>query len=117
MLIIFILRPWWDQRANEDLTVGGKLYFTTGDISILDNMCTMVLFFNKQLIEDNSLDDPYELVKNGTWTLDKLFAMSEKVANDLDGDQQMSIENDPVRSVLLLRKCSAARCGSAPERG
>lgn len=86
--------PWWDQRANEDLTVGGKLYFTTGDISILDNMCTMVLFFNKQLIEDNSLDDPYELVKNGTWTLDKLFAMSEKVANDLDGDQQMSIEND-----------------------
>ena len=37
--------PWWDQRANESLTVNNQLFFTTGDISILDNECTMVLFF------------------------------------------------------------------------
>lgn len=86
--------PWWDQRANADLTVGGNLYFTTGDISILDNECTMVLFFNKQLIEDNSLDSPYDLVKNGTWTMDKLFAMCDVVASDLNGDTEMDIEND-----------------------
>ena len=85
---------WWDQRANGDLTVGGNLYFTTGDISILDNECTMVLFFNKQIIEDNNLDGPYDLVKNGTWTMDKLFAMCDVVASDLNGDSEMDIDND-----------------------
>ena len=62
--------PWWDQRANESLTVGGNLYFTTGDISILDNECSMVIFFNKKIIEDNKLDNPYELVRSGKWTTD-----------------------------------------------
>ena len=86
--------PWWDQRANDNLTVGGKLYFTTGDISILDNECTMVLFFNKSLIEDNKLDNPYELVKSGKWTMDKLFGMIEDVSADVNGDSEMKVEDD-----------------------
>ena len=86
--------PWWDQRANEYLTFGGKLYFSTGDISILDNECTMVLFFNKQLIEEYNLDNPYELVKDGSWTLDRLFKMSSEVMADLNGDGQLTSSDD-----------------------
>ena len=86
--------PWWDQRANNDLTVEGNLYFSTGDISILDNECTVVMFFNKQLIEDFSLDNPYEMVANGTWTFDKLFSMSSAVASDINGDSQMTNDAD-----------------------
>lgn len=82
--------PWWDQRANENLKMNGKLFFTTGDISILDNECTMVMFFNKKLIGDYSLDNPYELVKSSKWTLDKLFEMSAGVTNDIDGDGKLS---------------------------
>lgn len=86
--------PWWDQRANEYLTFGGKLYFTTGDISILDNECTMVLFFNKKLIEEYDLDDPYALVKSGEWTLDRLFSMSSEMLLDLNGDGEIKSEDD-----------------------
>ncbi|MGM9625011.1 MAG: hypothetical protein ACI3XM_04800 [Eubacteriales bacterium] len=85
---------WWDQRANENLRVGDCLYFTTGDISILDNECTMVLFFNKQLIAEHDLPDPYSLVRDGTWTLDQLFSMSAAVAADLDGDGKMTNKQD-----------------------
>ena len=85
---------WWDQRANENLQVGGKLYFSTGDISILDNECTMVLFFNKQMIAENDLADPYQLVKDGKWTVDELFAMCTGVSNDLNGDGVLKIEED-----------------------
>lgn len=86
--------PWWDQRANESLTVNNQLFFTTGDISILDNECTMVLFFCKQLITDYSLESPYDLVKNGQWTLDKMFEMAFSVTSDLNGDGELKLEDD-----------------------
>ncbi len=85
---------WWDQRANENLQVDGKLYFTTGDISILDNECTMVMFFNKQLISENDLSDPYQMVKDGTWTLDAMFELCSGISSDLNGDGSMKDTDD-----------------------
>ena len=85
---------WWDQRANDNLQVGGKLYFSTGDISILDNECTMVLFFNKQMIAENDLADPYQLVKDGKWTLDEMFAMCSGMSSDLNGDGVLKNDED-----------------------
>ena len=85
---------WWDQRANDNLQVGGKLYFTTGDISILDNECTMVLFFNKQMTAENDLGDPYALVKDGKWTLDSMFAMCADLTADLNGDDKLKSADD-----------------------
>jgi hypothetical protein len=43
-------------------------------------------FFNKQLIEAYDLESPYDLVKDGKWTLDKLYELGMAVARDLDGD-------------------------------
>ncbi len=82
--------PWWDQRANEYLKMNGKLFFTTGDISILDNECTMVMFFNKMLIADYRLDNPYELVNDNKWTIEKVFEMSKGITNDVDGDGKLT---------------------------
>lgn len=77
---------WWDQRANDNLQLGGKLYFTTGDISILDNECTMVLLFNKEMAAQNDLADPYTMVREGTWTMDALFELCAGLTRDLNGD-------------------------------
>ena len=79
-------KPWWDQRANENMTIGGKLYMTTGDISILDNECTMVMFFSKKMVSDYALTSPYEYVTGGTWTLDTLNSMVGTVFLDVNGD-------------------------------
>lgn len=79
-------QPWWDQRANENLTINGKLFITTGDISILDNECTMVMFFNKDIIEDYKLESPYDLVKSNGWTIDKVGEMSVGITSDINGD-------------------------------
>ncbi|MDD2268174.1 MAG: hypothetical protein PHY15_01330 [Eubacteriales bacterium] len=77
--------PWWDQNLKSDLSMAGKLYFATGDISTLDNDCTMVVFFNKKLIRDYELENPYTLVENNEWTLDKVYTMS-KVGTISNGD-------------------------------
>jgi ABC-type glycerol-3-phosphate transport system substrate-binding protein len=49
--------------------------------------------FNKQLLQDFGLDDPYQMVKDGTWTMDKMYEMMCAVAADLNGDGSMD-END-----------------------
>ena len=87
-------KPWWDPRARENLTINGRCYFATGDISILDNECTMVIFFNKQIIRDNASEDPYKLVREGKWTLDRQFEISRGVTRDVDGDGAYTVGED-----------------------
>lgn len=84
-------QPWWDQRAVQQLTIGNKLYYALGDINIMDNDATMVTFFNKKLIADNAMDNPYQLVRDGKWTLDKFNQMITSISKDLNGDGAMGI--------------------------
>ena len=73
---------WWDQRANEGLQIKNKLYFSTGDISILDNDCTMVVFFNKKLTSLYGID-PYALVSDRAWTIDSIYEISHAFTENL----------------------------------
>lgn len=77
---------WWDQAMYEQLSVANGTYFMTGDISVMDNYGTWCYLFNKQLVKDLNLENPYELVDSGKWTLDKHNEMAEKAQNDTDGD-------------------------------
>ena len=79
-------KPWWDTRANKDLLINDRLFITTGDIAILDNECTMVMFFNKDMIGQYGLESPYDLVKENKWTIDKVGEMSYSITNDKNGD-------------------------------
>ena len=83
-------KPWWDGRVTKDMVIADKVFFSTGDISILDNECTMVMFFNKDLITDYSLESPYELVREKRWTIDKVGELASAVTHDVDGDGKMT---------------------------
>ena len=78
-------KEWWDPGTLRDCEINGKVYFMNGDINILDNDVTWIMLFNKKMIEDNDLEEPYNLVKNGTWTLDKFYEYVKTVSKD-DGD-------------------------------
>lgn len=82
-------KPWYDQNANRQLSLGGKLYMTFTDFTILDKDATWVYLFNKQLLADLGLSDPYQDVREGNWTVDKLYDMCKGAARDLDGDGVM----------------------------
>ena len=77
---------WWDQDLNRDLTIANKLFFCTGDISIMDNYGTWCVMFNKDIAQDYDLDNLYEHVKAGTWTLPLMYDMAKEVTKDLDGN-------------------------------
>ena len=80
--------PWWDKNAIEDLSIGGKLMFVYGDdcISYLDQ--TDAVLFNKNILSDFSLDDPYAMVNTGGWTIDKMFEMANAVSDDVNSDEK-----------------------------
>lgn len=86
-------RTWWDQNANRDLSFNGKVYVTTGDLTYIDNKATQILLFTKEMIDQYKLDDPYELVRSGKWTVDRMIENSKKVTADVNGDGVMD-END-----------------------
>lgn len=86
---IKLSNDWWDSQMSSGLSVNNKLYYATGDISIMDNSGTWCVLFNKSMIEDFSLDKPYALVEDGTWTLSKMYDMAKVVALDIDGDGKM----------------------------
>jgi len=88
---IDLTKPWWDQRANSDLGIGGKMFFTTGDIGVTDNFATHCLFFSKTIAEEKNITDIYDLVLNYKWTWDKLEEYIRMVSDDLNGDDVMNI--------------------------
>ncbi len=61
-------QPWWDS-GTLDFALDGKVYFMNGPFNIVDDDVTFVFIFNKKLREEYQVENPYELVKNGTWTL------------------------------------------------
>ena len=78
--------PWWPERLVSEATVGGSLYFASGDIST--NMLWSMLFiiYNKDLMSElNIKEDMNGLVEDKKWTLSKLEEMCRDVYADNDG--------------------------------
>lgn len=88
-----LVKPWWDQRANSQLSIGNKLMFTINDLLIIDKDALLIFLFNKDMIKENGLEDPYGLVKKGTWTIDKMWDMAKVVTKDLNGNGEMDDED------------------------
>lgn len=88
--------PWWINDQYENLNLNGKLFCLLGDTNLSIYKDCSVVYFNKQIIEDFSLENPYTMVREGTWTMEKLMAMSETVLGDLDGNGEIDPEVDRV---------------------
>ena len=89
-----IYAPWWDQNANESLSIAHRIYFTTGDISIMQKIVCGGIAFNKKLMASYYPDlNLYELVDNGEWTFDRFYQICKEVTHPLNDDGIMD-END-----------------------
>ena len=83
---IDIDKPWWNKNAIDTASIAGKSFLLFGDLSYSDKNSTWALVFNKRLYEENGLEEPYEMVRSGEWTLDKLEEQCRNITQDLNGD-------------------------------
>jgi hypothetical protein len=78
--------PWWPSKMVKEATIYNKLFFATGDISTNLILMLQATYFNKEMQNSLGLESPYELVKNGTWTLEKMMSMAKGVYQDFNGN-------------------------------
>lgn len=78
--------PWWIQNMYERFSCSGKLYGFLGDFALSTYKDMSVIFFNKRIWDEFKAEDPYELVRNDEWTLDKFLATCSGMSKDLNGD-------------------------------
>ena len=86
-------KPWWDQDATKDLSILGEIFFTQGDISAAKYEATYIIYYNKELGKEKLTEDPYTLVTDGKWTIDKLSEFCLNVSEDLDGNDVRDMED------------------------
>ena len=74
---------WWDQEILSLYNLGGKdiVWFAASELSLTGLECTVVPFFNERILNNLDLESPYDLVRAGTWTFDKLGEYAKAGAN------------------------------------
>lgn len=83
---------YWDTTAVESLSVAEKNFFVVGDMNLLSYDCTHCIVFNKDVVEEHNLENPYDLVYDGEWTMDKLLEMAKVVSVD-NGDGKVDLDD------------------------
>ncbi len=95
---------WWSSVTKEALTVNDTLYAMAGDYSTFLWEGMYVTLFSKPVLAEFDLENPYDLVREGKWTIDKMIEMSKDIYLDLnqnneaDGGDRFGamFDNDPL---------------------
>lgn len=102
---------WWDQNCLNDLSIANKNYMLTGDIGTMYKKSIGAVMFNKAILGNYQLEDPYALMENGQWTIDKMVEMGSQVSEDLNGDGTMD-GSDRYGLITFCNMMAVAMIGS-----
>ena len=72
---------YWNKEAMEELEMNSSLYYGLSDYMLAD---PNAVFFNKTMQENYKIRNPYDMVRDGTWTLENMTVESMKVAEPGD---------------------------------
>ncbi len=79
-------KPWWLPETLESMTVAGQMYMMFNNISYSNLAQMRVMYFNKKMMQALDFAYPYQMVYDGTWTLDAMKQMTAAAYSDLNGD-------------------------------
>jgi hypothetical protein len=81
----------WSQKATDEITFGGKLYYNTSKFLLQDKLRTYFLIYNRDLAREKQytyFEDQF--VATNTWTLETLSKLTKEFTYELDGDDKMT---------------------------
>ncbi len=79
-------RPWWSDSTVDDLTINDTCYLAMGDFALTTISKTYCMFYDKDAMTNYQIENLYDVVKAGRWTIDFLKNMCETVYTDINGD-------------------------------
>lgn len=83
---INIKKRYWDQEMIEQLALKGTVYFLSGDILLSDDDSLTFTMFNREMADDYSMENLYDVTRAGKWTYDKMIECIKVVYTDLNND-------------------------------
>ena len=87
-------KPWWPQELVETVSFGnGSYYFISGDMSTNVLYMMHCIFINKDMFADLKMDIPYQDVRDGKWTIDRMIEITKDVWVDIDGNNVQSADD------------------------
>ena len=84
---------WWDQVMVDSLTINGKLYAASSPLHLMSLDMSWIMLFNQDMLDDRKMEYPYQLVRDGKWTLDKWGEYVTAFAQ-LNGDDSFTYSKD-----------------------
>lgn len=84
--------PWWVPGISIDGS--DDVYFAFSDASLSLYKDLYVVFYNKEILRQNGVEDLYEIVDNGTWTIDTFLTLANNGSKDLNGDGSITVQDD-----------------------
>ena len=113
---------WWSQSLAKELTVNGRMFMATGDVSTNYLTAAHAIFFNQTLAKAMDMDYTtfYKTVSEGKWTFDELYNLSKDAYSDLDGTTTVGAGDQfglVIQSTMLQAFYTAAGCNLIPNDG
>lgn len=90
---IDLTQDYWVQNSLKAFSLMNNIYFAVSAFDITHYDSVRAFGFNKNMIEEYQLESPYDLVNNGTWTLDKYLEQCMAVASDVNGDSKWTADD------------------------
>ena len=84
---------WWDSTIVRDCSLANKMFFLAGDIHMYAYDGTFVLYFNKVMHKNYGIENLYQIVSDGKWTIDKFDEVMRVAATDLNGDGKIDFDD------------------------
>ncbi len=84
---------YYDQNKNDLLDIGGVQRAASCGLLCTPVSETAAVVFNKRILSQCKLEDPYKLYEENKWTVSKLREMAKKATKDLDGVSGMSLND------------------------
>ena len=78
--------PWWAMEELADLSVDEETYALAGALSLSMLRSVHATFYNKKIAEDYQVENLYNVVRDGRWTIDYQAELVASVYNDLNGN-------------------------------
>jgi len=79
-------KPWWGESNMDGLTVNGKAFMALGDLSINTVNNVWAHLYNKDMAEDLNIENLYDVVRRGDWTIDYVKTLARTAYKDVNGD-------------------------------
>lgn len=86
-------KSYWCKEIMEETSLGNVHYSAASDAQLMHIEGTWGVLFNIQYLNDREAELPYEMVRNGTWTIEEMHKICRQVSN-LNGDESFDFNEN-----------------------